>query len=385
MILIEPLVDMLKDRPESLSRSKEDGAKVVGYFCTYIPEELITAAGMIPLRLVNGSSPEAMLVGEQYLKPYSCPYIRSCIGNRVNKNPYFELLDAICVACTCDGMKNLQEYWKKYFNIPVYTVGVPQTSNRFRTRQQAVDYFRGELEELKRELEALGGRKITNRRLRESVKFHNLIRGRMRRLYDHLKDDSSPISWRDAFRISHAGFLVDRAQFLQETTRIVGELRVAQKTEKRAEEQPRLMLYGSVMAYDDIKVIDLVEKAGGKIVADALCSGSRFWRKDVSPDSPPMEGLVERYLHNIPCPNMTDIPMRLNYVVAKSRESKAQGLIYYSLKSCDNFRSEVSMFEEAVEKELGIPTLLIETEYSTADIGTARTKVEAFLEMLRGV
>jgi len=383
--LIENLMNLLKERPESLRRSKENGSKVIGYFCAYIPEELITATDMIPLRLVNGSSPEAMHAGEQFLKSYSCPYVRACIGNKANGNPYYELLDAVCIASTCDGMKNLQEYFKKYFNVPVYTVGIPQTSNRFRTRQQAIAYFSGELNELKRNLEEFSGRKIANRKLRESIRFHNLIRGRMRRIYDYLNEDSSPISWRDVFRISHAGFVIDRAQFLREITKILEELKVTPQTKKKLDRQTRLMLYGSVMAFEDTKVIDLVEMANAKIVADGLCTGSRFWRKDVSLDGPLMEGLVERYLHNIPCANMTDIMMRLNYVIAKARESNAQGLIYYNLKSCDTFRSEVRIFEKALEKELKIPTLLIETEYSPADIGTTRTKIEAFLEMVKGI
>ena len=383
--MINPLMKMLRDRPESLRLSKESGSKIVGYFCAYIPEELITAAGMIPLRLVSGTSPEAMHAGEQYLQSYTCPYIRTCIGNKATGNPYYEMLDAVCVACTCDGMKKLQEYWKKYFNIPVFTVGVPQTSNRFRTRKQAIDYFREELDDLKKNLEKLSGTKITNKRLREAVRTHNLIRGRMRRLYDYLKEESSSISWRDVFQISHAGFLVDRPEFLKETTRIVGELKTPPRVEKKTDTRTRIMLYGSVMALEDTKVLDLVERARAKIVADALCTGSRFWRKDVSLDGPLMEGLVERYLHNTPCPNMTDTAMRLNYVIAGARGSHAQGMIYYSLKSCDTFRSEVKIFKEALKKELNIPTLLIETEYSPADIGTTRTKIEAFLEMLRGV
>jgi benzoyl-CoA reductase/2-hydroxyglutaryl-CoA dehydratase subunit BcrC/BadD/HgdB len=153
--------------------------------------------------------------------------------------------------------------------------------------------------------------------------------------------------------------------------------------EKKTDQQTKLMLYGSVMSFDDSKVIDLVDKAGARLVADALCTGSRFWRKDVALDGLLIDGLVERYLHNIPCSNMTDIVMRLNYMIAKVRESKAEGLIYYNLKFCDTMRSETRIFSEALEKELKIPILLIETEYSQADIGTTRTKVEAFLGMLR--
>ncbi len=383
--MIEALMEMVEERPESIKQSKRDGLKVVGYLCPYIPEELITAAGMIPIRMVSGTSSEAMHAGEQYVKPYSCPYVRSCIGNKANGEPYYDLLDAICVACTCDGMKNLQQYWKRYFNIPVYTVGVPQTSNRFRTRQQAIEYFAGELKQLRKSLEELGGRKISDRRLKSNIRLHNLIRARMRRLYEYTVSEPPLISWREVFKISHAGFLLDRSQFLEEATRIVEALKRSRRTEAENSLKPRLLVYGSLMSFEDTKVLDLTENAGGKIVGDALCTGSRFWRKDVALDAPPMNGLAERYLHNIPCAYMTDTTMRLNYVVARARESRAQGLIYYSLKSCDTFRSEFRIFEETLRRELGIPTLLIETEYSPADMGTTRTKIEAFLEMLRGV
>lgn len=207
----------------------------------------------------------------------------------------------------------------------------------------------------------------------------------MRRLYEYTRTEPSPISWREVFKISHAGFLLDRIQFLQEITKIAETLKLAKGIAEKRDSKSRLAIYGSVMSLEDTKVLDLVENAGGKIIGDALCTGAKFWRKDVALDGPLMDGLVERYLHNIPCAYMTDTAMRLNYVVARVRESNAQGLIYYSLKSCDTFRSEVRIFEEALQKELGIPTLLIETEYSPADIGTTRTKIEAFLEMLRGV
>ncbi len=207
----------------------------------------------------------------------------------------------------------------------------------------------------------------------------------MRRLYDYLNIGSSKISWRDIFRISHIGYLIDRTEFLKQVENILKELKIETNNLELSEDQVRLMLYGSIIAFEDTKVLDIVEISGGKIVADALCTGSRFWRKDVSIEGSLIDGLVDRYLYNIPCAHMMDFMMRLNYVIAAARESKSQGLIYYNLKSCDTYRSEFKEFEEDIKKELGIPSLLIETEYSPADIGTTRTKIEAFLEMLRGV
>jgi benzoyl-CoA reductase/2-hydroxyglutaryl-CoA dehydratase subunit BcrC/BadD/HgdB len=60
-------------------------------------------------------------------------------------------------------------------------------------------------------------------------------------------------------------------------------------------------------------------------------------------------------------------------------------LIYYNLRYCESYRGELRLFEEALKKEMKIPLLLIETEYSPSDVGTITTKVEAFLEMIRGV
>jgi benzoyl-CoA reductase/2-hydroxyglutaryl-CoA dehydratase subunit BcrC/BadD/HgdB len=383
--LIEALNEKLKVLPEYLAQKKENGSKIIGYFCNYVPEELIKSADAVPLRLVSGGNPEAMQAGEQYVKPYCCPYIRSCIGNRANENPLYKYLDAICVAGTCDGMKNVEEYWRKYFNIPVFSIGVPKVSNRFRTREYTSEYFRAELTQFKRDLEKLTGIRITNKALKESIRFYNLMRSRMRRLYDYLNIESSQISWRDIFRISHIGYQIDRNEFLSQVENILKELSIKTNSTETRAKQVRLMLYGSIMAFEDTKVLDIIEVSGGKIVADALCTGSRFWRKDVSIEGSLIDGLVDRYLYNIPCAHMMDFMMRLNYVIAAARESKSQGLIYYNLKSCDTYRSEFREFEEDIKKELGIPSLLIETEYSPADIGTTRTKIEAFLEMLRGV
>jgi benzoyl-CoA reductase/2-hydroxyglutaryl-CoA dehydratase subunit BcrC/BadD/HgdB len=96
----------------------------------------------------------------------------------------------------------------------------------------------------------------------------------------------------------------------------------------------------------------------------------------------PMDALAERYLYNIPCPFMTDLPKRLNRIIRIARDFSVQGLVYYNLKYCDIWRAEYKFVKDALYRELSIPSLLIETDYSPTDVGTIRTKVEAFLEMI---
>jgi benzoyl-CoA reductase/2-hydroxyglutaryl-CoA dehydratase subunit BcrC/BadD/HgdB len=392
--MIGALRELLNERPESLAKAKEEGAKVVGYFCPYVPVELIRAAGLIPLRLIHGGESEAAEAGEQFLGPSSCPYARACLGNRVlDKDPYYASVDALCVAPTCDSMKRVQDYWQYYFKVPVFSIGVPRTYDRFRMRPHALGYLEREFGLLKTKLERWTGKPITRRQLKDSIKLYNSIRMLMRELYDRPKGRSPEIGWSDAFEISQMGFLLDPQEFLAELQRIHETYQLTDAFERGAEKEGgvdsegrvRLMIYGSHVALGDRKVMEIIDGAGGDVVADALCTGSKFWRKDVSTSGNPIRALAERYISNINCPFMMDMNRRISYVTKVAREYGVKGLIYYNLRYCESYRSELRLFEETLKKETGIPLLLIETEYSPSDIGTIRTKVEAFLEMIRGV
>ncbi len=141
-----------------------------------------------------------------------------------------------------------------------------------------------------------------------------------------------------------------------------------------------------VECVDDVNR-ERLEQAGANIVADSTCTGSMFFRKRVSMSGiigNPIDALAERYLYNLPCPFMTDLPKRLNRVIRIARDYGVQGLVYYNLKYCDIWRAEFKFIKDALYKELSVPSLLIETDYSPTDVGTIRTKVEAFLEMIGG-
>ena len=147
------------------------------------------------------------------------------------------------------------------------------------------------------------------------------------------------------------------------------------------------MICGSIIGIGDNKVPDIVTQAGGNIVADSVCTGAMFSRKRVSTFGfigNPMEALAERYLYNFPCPFMTARQARINNIVKVARDYQVHGLIYYNLKYCDDWRADFISVKDALYKELSVPTLLIETEYSPDDTGTIRTNVEAFIKMIEG-
>jgi benzoyl-CoA reductase/2-hydroxyglutaryl-CoA dehydratase subunit BcrC/BadD/HgdB len=60
------------------------------------------------------------------------------------------------------------------------------------------------------------------------------------------------------------------------------------------------------------------------------------------------------------------------------------GVIWYQLLCCETYDSEAYYFSRKLE-ELNIPMLILESDYGTADTGQMKTRIEAFLEIVRGV
>ena len=386
--LLSSLKKRLKEEPQRIAEARKRGKKVVGYFCPYGTEELILAAGILPVRLAFGGELEPVSAGEEFLKPYSCPYARSCLGyKKLSANFYYSAVDAVCVAYTYDSMRRIQEYWDKYFHLPAFPLGMPQTHNSFRTKPQAIEYFKNELELLRRRLGEFSGKKIKDKEIRKAIALCNKVREKLLVLYKYPLDGRSPIEWRKVLQITQAGFLMDRGDFLKELEKIVDDLQRKRSEDIPYDKRPRLMIAGSLIGIGDDKVLDIIRQAGGNIVADSICTGSMFLRRKVPTFGiveKPIDALAERYLYNVPCPFMTDIQRRLNRIVKIAKDYRVHGLIYYNLKYNETWRAEFKSIKDTLYRELTIPTLLIETDYSPSDIDTIRAKVEAFIKMIGG-
>jgi benzoyl-CoA reductase/2-hydroxyglutaryl-CoA dehydratase subunit BcrC/BadD/HgdB len=374
--------------PAQIAEAKKQGKKVIGYFCPYMPEELILAAGMLPVRLVFGGEIEPSVAGEEYLKPYSCPVSRSCVGYQVTgTNEYYNLADAFCVTQTCENIKHVQEYMEKRFGKPVFKLGLPRTSDSLRSRPQSLDYFKNELNLLKKRLGEFAGKDIKNHDIRRSIRLCNDIRETLRFLYEYPDKNKTVLDWYESFIITQAGFLIDRPGYLSELRRIAHEI-----SNKKPVEEPgnkvRMLIMGSMLGIGDHKILDLIKDTGAKVVADNLCTGISNSRKNVTVFGllgDPVEALAERYLYNVPCPCMTDLERRLKRTAMIIQDYGIEGIIYYSLKYCDNWRTEFPIVKDYLQKELKTPVLLIESDYSPTDVGTIKTKIEAFIEMIRGI
>jgi len=367
-------------RIKELQDHKAAGGTVIGTFCLYVPEEIIRALGGLSVGLCAGAEWAYDQV-EQVLPRNTCALIKSAMGFKMGKVcPYVESADLVVGETTCDGKKKAYELFGEL--APVYVMELPQMK-----RPQDLTLWRGELDRFVAKLEEVSGRTLTFAALQKATKEVNDKRRALQRLNAARAASPAPISGKDALLAVQVAFYDDVPRFTQMVNKIADELeeRVAAGKGVAPADAPRVLITGSPMSIPNWKVHDLVEKAGGVVVAEELCTGSRYYEKLVAEDATTVEVLLDdiaaKYL-DINCACFTPNPGRIEDVLRLARKYKADGILHYALQFCAPYQIEATTVERAV-RDSGIPMLRVDTDYSMEDVGQLGTRVEAFLEMLK--
>lgn len=367
-------------RPAELVKAqKENGTKVFGTFCVYVPDEVIFAAGGIATGLCGGSQ-FWVPGGEKVLPTNTCPLIKASVGARLDGTcPFFKIADMYVGETTCDGKKKAWEILGE--EVPMHIMDLPQMKRR-------KDYkaWSEEIVEFKEKVEEFTGNKVTEENLAASIKMINDKRRALERLYSARKNKNIPISGKDSLLISQIAFYDDPTRFTEMTNKICDEL------DKRVEEgvsvfesgTKRILLAGTPLAIPNWKIHNIVETSGGAVVCEEMCTGTRYFERPVDETQTTLEGqidaLAERYM-GINCACFTPNNARIDDIIRLCKEYDVDGVIDVNLKFCNLYDTEGFLVERELKKA-GIPVLGIETDYTDSDVQQLRTRVGAFIEML---
>jgi len=373
-------LDLFKEafpgRINQILKIKEEGKKIVGTLCLYVPDELIYACGADRVILCGGRS-APIDAAEEYLPRNICPLVKSSFGSVIDQKcsktkscPHFGLVDLIIAEATCDGKKKMYELLNKY--IPTHVMDLPQKPEN----QNALEYYIKELESLKNVLEKLTGNKITDDKIRNEIKSANETRKLLHAIYELRKRDSPPIRGIEMLKVLQQMHFLAPDEFGKNLVLLLDELMV----KKREYSGPRIMISGCPMASGNTKVPEIIENRGGLIVVEESCTGTRAFWDLVDENKEPMRALAERYL-KIPCACMYPNDRRIDQILKLAGAFNVDGVVYYTLQFCHGYNVEKYRVAEALKKS-GIPLLSIESDYSEADTEQIKTRVDAFLEML---
>ena len=198
--------------------------------------------------------------------------------------------------------------------------------------------------------------------------------------------DNPPISGKDSLLATQVAFYDDVPRYTASMNALADELdaRVAAGVGVAQAGSKRVLITGTPMALPNWKLHDIIERSGGVVVGEEMCTGSRYYDKLVADDGETvdelMDALAARYM-DINCACFTPNQGRIDDILRMARELNADGIVDYALNFCALYAAEAFTVEKAA-RDAGIPVLKIETDYSAEDLGQLSTRVEAFLEML---
>ncbi len=351
---------------------KEQGGKVAGFFCSTVPEEIFTAAGIMPFRM-RGTGSTGTELSDSCFSAINCSFPRHTM-NQALKGEY-DFLDGLICINSCDHVRRIYDNWIRHLKTPfVEVMSLPR-----KIEQPQIDWYRDEINVLKGQIEEHFKVEITDKNLRDAIKLHNEIRSLQKQLYELRKVDNPPITGTETLAVMVAGTAMPRPQYKALLEELLEDLSGHEGTGKY---RARIMIVGGEL--DDPEYIKIIEEQGGLVVTDSTCFGTRLMWRPVDEDNlDPVQALASYYIYDRPsCPRMYgDQERRIDYTREMAKEFNVDGIIGERLLFCDQWLVEHYMTNLDL-KDDGIPFMALDREYILSGKGQLRTRVQAFLEKL---
>jgi len=349
---------------------RSSGKKVLGYFCSYTPEEIIHAAGILPVRLFGAKDDTS--VADKHLQAYCCSLVRGALADAMNGR--LDYLDGAVFPHTCDSIQRLSDIWRLNTGFGFFADVVLPVKL---TTESARQYLEDVLRKFRHDLEKGFSLTITDEALRASLRTYNEIRQSLKNLYELHSKNPAVLSGSALNAVMRGAMVMDRAEAAQKLRALASELQAKPAT---TGSNKRVMLVGSLCDQPDI--YGLIESAGADVVWDDLCTGSRYFEGIIEDEGDPVASLARRYFERIICPaKHASVRGRGENLMGAVREHAVHGVIFLQLKFCDPHSFDYPYLKETLDKE-GVPNMLLEIEAQLPPVGQLATRFETFIQML---
>ncbi len=357
-----------------IEKWKENGGQVMGYFCSSFPEELVTAAGLLPFRMRATGSTETDLA-DACFSSINCSFPRHCF-NEALKGSY-DFLDGLVVYNSCDSTRRIYDHWIDKLKTPyVQILSIPR-----KAEDPQVEWCRDEFHNLKKSLENHFKVNITDEKISDAVKLHNETRKLLKQLYQYKKPDNPKVTGAETLAIVVACTAMPKTVCNSLLKELINDL---ENVPDRGHAGARLMVIGGEL--DNPGYLEIIEAQGCQVVTDSLCFGTRtFWKTIDESESDPLYALAKYYVQERPsCPRVYGMyEQRSGHVKQMIEEFNVEAVILEKLNFCDPWGFEMFTIKNTFD-DWGIPLLMLDRDYPLSGTGQLKTRIQAFLESMGG-
>ncbi|MFP4500671.1 MAG: 2-hydroxyacyl-CoA dehydratase subunit D [Candidatus Hydrogenedentota bacterium] len=347
------------------------GTPIAGFACSYSPQEMVHAAGYMPVRILGrpGGTPQA----DEILQAYACSLARSSLDSGLAGE--LDFMDLAVFSHTCDTMQNVADLWQR--NVPGMETLIVSMPNRT-TGEAAHTYLRKELERVRTWLEERAGT-ISGEQLTASIALFQRHRTVMQRLYALRRKQPGLMTGAQMNAVVTASMLMAKEKHLALLTQLVDALET-RSNGAEASDAPRILVSGSLC--QNRQFISTLEASGCQVVDDDLCMGARSFTIPDAKAEDPIEALAGMYLERRPCPAFHTPGFDPgDHLVERAKQAQADGVVFLLTKFCDPWFFDYPHASKKLEAA-GVPTLLLEIEQNQPVPEQFKTRAQAFFEML---
>lgn len=371
MTLIDELKNAALNPKETIINSiKSTGKDAVGCFPIYTPEEIVYAAGYLPVGMWGGST--ELKLADRYLQGFCCSIMRSNIEYGMKGT--YNLLKGVLLSTFCDTLKCICENWKVAVpQVPIIPVVYPQ--NRLLEAGRA--YLIEEFNRVKKELENLSGGKISDDDIEKSFDIYEEYRAEMRRFTEIASKHLNTIDAKTRHFIIKAGYFMDKKDYMKKIKRI-NDILMALPEEKFSGVK---VIATGLMAEPNV-LLDALVKNNIAVAADDISHQSRVFRVESQQEGTAIEKMADRIVKQKGCTFLyEEAKTRGEMLINMKKKYDADAILVLMMKFCDPEEFDYPVYKREVE-EAGIPMLYLETEQQMESAEQIRTRIQSFAEML---
>jgi benzoyl-CoA reductase subunit C len=346
----------------------------------YFPDEIIHAAGALPVTLLGNDQPISM--ADRHLMTNACHPLRSTFDALLRGQ--YDFLDGVAGLLVCDQVRFFMEVWQLDHPFPFFH----QMWRPYKLDAANRPFLVGELQRLLSALENFTGNQITPAALCRSIELYNESRTMMRLLNGLRRNNPGVLSAGAMTEIVTSSLLIPREEHNQLLRELLAGL---EGLEPVTQNRPKVVAIGHLCDSVDRELLDLIQNEGLLVIDDDFFTGKRQYAQDVTVDGDPVQALADFYINSVPCTTYhfadswtgcnTSYSPYADYVIDMVKTGGAAGVVLLRLMYCDPVDLEYVLLKERLQEEQ-IPYLALFTDAGLDSPEAVRTRIQAFSESL---
>lgn len=349
---------------------KETGKGAVGIMPVYCPEEIVHAAGYLPIGMW-GAQKKQISKARTYLPPFACSIMQSVM--ELQLEGVYDDLEAVIFSVPCDTLKCMSQKW----NRPVPAIVFTHPQNRKIAKDAANVFAREEFNIVKEKLEDILDVHISNKAIKNSIAVYNENRAACREFSDVAAEYAAVVTPSDRHAVIKARWFMEKSRH----TALVKELIAALKAEPAPEFKGKKIIVTGIQV-EPYDVLDIFQENGFAIVADDLAQETRNFRQDVPDDDDALMALARAWNEFDGCSLATDANKPKGQMIIDAvKKYGADAVVVCMMKFCDPEEFDYPILLQEFEAA-GVKNLYIEVDQESTAFEQVKTRIQTFAEIL---